>query len=106
MGGDSGFAADIAERPVAIVMKEKARARREDPRNTIVMRSIRVDAAAERFIELGELADKKIEPSVVVVVEPDCTGAPSGYTNAGALGYVGKRSVTVVVIKNVASVLR
>src|SRR2546430_16498127 len=69
------------------------------------MRSARVDAEAESFMELGKLADKEVEPAVIVVVKPHRPGAPSGNTDASTLGYISESSVPVVVIKDVSPVL-
>ena len=47
MGGNARFPADIRKLAVAIVVKQSAWPRLEDAWNAIVMRSVRVDAAAE-----------------------------------------------------------
>ena len=58
------------------------------------------------FAEIHEVADEQVEPAIVVVVEPDSAGSPSGSGDAGLLGHIGESAVAVVVIENAATVLR
>src|SRR5277367_5351274 len=58
-----------------------------------------------RLVEVDELADEETEASVVIVVEPDCAGGPSGSCNAGLFGYVSEGSVAVVAVENTSPVL-
>ena len=70
------------------------------------MNAVLVDTAAERFVELSELTDEKIEAAIIVIVEPDRAGAPSPRSDPGFIRHVGKRAVTVIVIENVVTYLR
>ena len=58
------------------------------------------------FVKVHETANEQIEPSIVVIVEPDGTGGPTGSRQAGLFGYVRERSISIVVIENAAAVLR
>ena len=78
MLGDAGLAADVSKGTVAVVVKQPTGARIKNSRDAVVARAVFIDSATERFIELAELADEKIEPSVVVVIEPDGAGTPAG----------------------------
>jgi len=62
--------------------------------------------AAQSSIKLGELADEQIEPAVVVVVEPDSARTPSSGGNTCFGSHVSKGPVAVVVIEDVAAILR
>ncbi len=57
------------------------------------------------FAEFDEVADKQIQPSVVVVVEPHRARGPSGSRDAGLFRNVSEGSVAVVVIQNASSIL-
>ncbi len=71
-----------------------------------MVHAIFVDTAAERLVELGELADEQIEPAVVVVIEPDRAGTPAWSRDTRFLRHVGEGAVAIVVIEDAASVLR
>src|SRR5215472_14209457 len=57
------------------------------------------------FRKLYELANKKIELAIVVVVEPDGARRPPRRRDSCLLGHIGERAIAVIVIKNVAPVL-
>ena len=65
-----------------------------------------IDRTTEIPVEFAELADKKIESSVVVIVKPDCARTPSGDPDAGLLRNIGKCSISIIAIQNVSSVIR
>ena len=69
--------------------------------------AIFVDAArfVQLFAEIRELADKKIEAAIVVIIEPDSAGGPSRRSYPRLFGDVGERAIAVVVIQNAAAVL-
>src|SRR5580704_8507938 len=58
------------------------------------------------FIEVHEAADKQIQPSVIVVIEPDSARRPSRSGDPSLLGNVCKRAIAVVVIQNAPAILR
>ena len=70
-----------------------------------MVRSTVINAAAEGFVELGELTDEQIKPAIIVIVEPTCASAPSGSRNAGLLSYVCKRPIAIIAVENVATEL-
>jgi hypothetical protein len=91
--------ADIGEGAVSIVVEEPAGRRLVQRRNAIPGLVIRDAIEIFGFIEIDEVADKQIQPSVVVIVEPHRTRSPSGGGNAGFLGNVTKGTVAVVVYR-------
>ncbi len=58
-----------------------------------------------RFVKVHESADKQVEASVIVVVEPNCTGRPSRRSDAGFFGHIGESAVAVVVIEDASTIL-
>ena len=56
--------------------------------------------------EIDEAANEKVEPAVVVVVEPYCARCPSRSGYSGLFGDVGEGAIAVVAIENAAAVLR
>src|SRR5450631_406725 len=106
MFGNAGLPAHVSERPVAIVVKQPAWPWPENARDTVMMRSIAIDAAAEGLVELGKLANEQIEPAVVVVVEPHRAGIPAGSRHPRFLRHVRECPIAVIVIENAALVLR
>ncbi len=64
-----------------------------------------IDATATVGVECRKLADKQIEPAVVVVIKPDRGRIPAGSFNAGLPGYIGKSSIAVIVVKNAFAAL-
>src|ERR1700716_249816 len=88
-------------------MKEPTRHGRINPRHTVIP-LVRCTVAAKLvllFAEVHKATYEQIEPAVIVVVEPNCTGSPTGRGDTGLLCDVGKSSVSVVVIQNAFSVL-
>ncbi len=77
------------------------------PRNAIP-RFVVVSGAGKvlRFAEFDELADKQIEPPVIIVIEPQRARCPSGSRHASLFRNVGEGPVAVVVIQNASSILR
>src|SRR6266516_1349663 len=69
-----------------------------------------VDIVSAEYIQCLVIIDKagyeQIQFAVVVIVEPDSAGGPSGCGHPGPVGNVGKSAIAVVVIKNIASVTR
>src|SRR5713101_4857737 len=106
MRGDARFPADIRDCPVAIVVKQPPRPRLEDARNTRMMRAVLVDAAPARLVELRKLANEKVQPPIVVVIEPHRARTPSWSRDAGLLRHIRESPVTIIMIEDAASVLR
>src|SRR5258708_39196088 len=106
MSRNARFTADIRECPVAIVVKQPARPRLEDARNTIMMRAVLIDAAAARLVELRKLANEKVQPPIVVVIEPHRARTPSWSRDAGLLRNIRESPVTIIMIEDAAAVLR
>src|ERR1041385_5436303 len=50
--------------------------------------------------------NEKIKLAVVVIVEPDGASGPSGSSDTSLVSHIGERPITVVVIKQIASVTR
>ena len=101
------FVTHISECPVAIVVEQPTGHRIVDPRNAVVtFARFRIPA---KFIfllrEIHEPADEQIEPTIIVVIEPDCTGTPAGGAHTRLLGDVRKRAIAVVVIQDAAAIL-
>ena len=73
-------------------------------RNAVSALGVLAGAAvfALRLGKLHELADKKIQPAVVVVVKPNRAGGPSRRSYPGLFRDIGKSAVAVVVIENAA----
>src|ERR1035437_10015511 len=94
---NSGLPAHVRERSITIVMKQPAWTWLENARDTVMMRSIPIDAAAEGFVELGKLADEQVEPAVIVVIEPHGAGTPPGSRDSRFLGYISEGSIAVIV---------
>src|SRR5205814_4376179 len=91
---------------VSVVVEEQAGGRLEDSRNAVKLAAQLVVAAgkvAARAV-VHKAAHKKIEPSVVIVVEPNRAGSPVALENLcaqpGFLADVGKGAVPIVAIKN------
>ena len=59
-----------------------------------------------RHVEFRELADKQVEPAVIVVVEPHRARAPTRRRNAGLLRHIRECAVAVIAVQNIASTLR
>src|SRR5260370_19738703 len=106
MSRNARFPADIRECPVAIVVKQPARPRLEDARNTIMMRAVLIDAAAARLVELRKLANEKVQPPIVVVIEPHRARTPSWSRDAGLLRNIRESPVAIIMVEDAASVLR
>src|SRR5882672_1402007 len=68
--------------------------------------AVRTYAAPVCFVEPGELADKQIEASIVIVVEPYSLGRPSLNADSGFLSDVAEGPVPIVAKENAATVLR
>src|ERR1700730_3447683 len=88
-------------------MKKPARHGRINSRHTVVP-LVDCTVAAKLvllFAKVHEATYEQIEPAVIVVVEPNRTGSPTGRADTGFLRNVGKSSVAVVVIQNAFSVL-
>src|ERR1700723_4729263 len=100
MACDSRFATYVGKRTIAVVVEEPTGARFEYSWNAVVMYSGAIGATAERRIELRKLAYKEIEPSVIVVVEPDCAGTPSRRGHTGGFCHIGEGAIAVVAIEN------
>src|SRR5215469_17392528 len=58
------------------------------------------------FVEVDKVTDEQVEPPIVVVVEPDRTGAPTGSCDPSFLGHVSECAIAIVVVENAAPVLR
>jgi hypothetical protein len=56
--------------------------------------------------EVDEATDEQIEPSIIVVVEPDRARCPAQSGHSCMLGDVGESAIAVVAIENAASILR
>src|SRR5260370_33508174 len=61
------------------------------------VQSLRVDYKA---------GDEQLQLSVIVIVKPDGASGPAGRGDAGLISHIRERAVTVVVIKNIASITR
>src|SRR5208282_606801 len=95
--------ANVGERAVAVIVVERGRL-------AVIIVRMAVAAHAGAVITAPEIAlggpvdivcDHKIEATVVVVIEPGRAGGPpSGIGNSGALSYVGKRAVAIIVVEN------
>src|SRR5260221_6214575 len=106
--GDARLLADVGERAIAIVVEQPAGHGRINFGDAIVMAAVIMDSAGfvEFLAEIHEAPYEKIKAAVIVVVKPDGTGSPTGSGDSRFFGYVGKRAVAVVVIKDAAAVLR
>ena len=99
--------ADVGEGSVAVVVKEPTGHRPVQSRNAIVRFASPCAAGPVlRFAEIHEPADEKIEPAIIVVVEPDRTGCPSRSRDASLHRDIRKSTVAIVVIQNAVAVLR
>ena len=69
-----------------------------------------VDIISAEYVQCLVIVDKagheQIQLAVVVIVEPDGAGGPSGCGHTGPVGNVGKSAIAVVVIKNIAPITR
>src|SRR5215475_12318993 len=76
-------------------------------RNAIAMSAFRARLTdlVQRLREFHKLANEQVQPSIIVVVEPDGAGRPSRRRHAGLFRDVGKCAITIVVIQNAAAVL-
>src|SRR4029453_2467609 len=101
----------LGEGSVAVVAPQDAGRRVEEVRNAVVIVKTAV------FILVGAqqticqvipdvAADKKIEKTVVVIVEPDGACGPPGRCHAGLVCDISERAVSIVVIQDAASVCR
>jgi hypothetical protein len=103
---DIGAARDIGKSTVAVVVIEEAAGGLEHARNAIILAAQLVVAAREVMLGpvIDEAAHEQIQAPVVIVVEPDRAGGPSGGRQAGLFGDVGELSVAVIVIQDRAAV--
>ena len=53
-----------------------------------------------RLGKFDELTNKQIQPAVVVVIEPDGAGRPSGCGHASLLRHVCESAVAIIVVKD------
>src|SRR6476659_3585385 len=88
-------------------MKQPAGHRIVDRRNAIYALAGEFVAAKLEllFAVVHEVADEEVEPSVVVVVEPDRAGRPTRGGDTSVRCHVCERAITVVVIENAARIL-
>ena len=56
--------------------------------------------------EFDKAADEKVQPAVIVVIEPHRTGTPARTSHARFRSYIRKGPVTVVVVENAVLILR
>ena len=56
-------------------------------------------------IEIDVVNHREIEQTVPIVIDECGAGGPAGRSHSGARGYVRKRAVSIVVIKNVVAVI-
>src|SRR6185436_8360151 len=61
-------------------------------------------AATGFLVVVDEAGNEKIELAVLVIIEPDGAGGPSGRRDSGFLSYVCESAVAVVVIENVPTI--
>src|SRR4029077_2208185 len=90
-----------------VVVKQPARHGIVDSRYAVIA-FVGGGVAAELVFLLAEIykaAHKKIQPAIIVVVEPDGTRGPPQRGYAGLLRDIAKRPVAVVVVENTAAVL-
>src|SRR3984893_11802138 len=88
-------------------MKKPARHGRVNSRHTVVP-FVGCTVAAKivlLFAKVPKETYEQIEPALIVVVEPNRTGSPTGRADTGLLRDVGKSSVAVVVVQNAFSVV-
>src|SRR6185369_13396460 len=104
---NAGFAADIGERSVAIIVEQPAPRRLVCGGHAIkpVSRARVSTKLILRFVEINEAANKQIQLAVVVVVEPDGARCPAWCRDTCFLRNVGKSPVLIVAVKNASSVL-
>ena len=57
------------------------------------------------FVEVDETTDEQIESAVIVIIEPDRAGSPSGGGDPCLLRYISEGAVTVVAVENAAPIL-
>src|SRR5438132_52255 len=102
-----GFA-DIDERAIAIIVKQPTRHGLIETRNAVSM--LPFLARTTRFVqglrELDKLADKQVEPPIVVIIEPHCARRPSRSRNPGSLRDISESAIAIVVIQNASAILR
>src|SRR6267143_5281134 len=106
--GDACFLTYVGEGTVPIVAEQPAGHGIVDTRNAIPA-LMRVDVTTPLilgFAEIDEAADEEIEAAVIVVVEPDGAGSPSGGSDTGFCSDIGERAIAIVVIENAVAVLR
>src|SRR5438552_3913464 len=114
--GDASFFADVGECAVAVVVEEtislarySARpAHHVHPAKLTRIRGKSALARARRMIriELHVAGNKQIKQAVVIVVAPCWPGRPPAERDAGFFRDVGKRSVVIVVVEAILSVVR
>ena len=67
-------------------------------------------ARTTRFVqglrEIDKLADKQVEPPIVVIIEPHCARRPSRSRNPGSLRDISESAIAIVVIQNASAILR
>src|ERR1700694_1985898 len=56
--------------------------------------------------KLNKLADEKVQFAIVVIVEPNGAGGPSGGGYTGFFSDIRECAVTIVVVENVSAILR
>src|SRR5207237_1309774 len=111
---DSRLPAHIRERAVTIVVKQLDESCGQTSRTTIDRHAfpatVRVLARLRQLVERGVQirGNKEIQPAVAIVVDPRAAGAVTDclLLEAGLLGDVGKRSITVVVVQHIVTVVR
>src|SRR3977135_530073 len=83
-------------------MKKPARHGRINSRHTVVPLVLCTVATQLilLFAKVHKATYEQVKPAVIVVVEPNRTGSPTGRADTGFLRDVGKSSVAVVVIQN------
>src|ERR1035438_622333 len=106
MSGNARLFADVGEGSVAIIVKEKIGHGTEDSRNAVMPLAVGRDTAAVRRVKIHKVANEKVEPAIVVVIEPNRARGPPWHANASLFGDVRKRAVAIVVVENALSILR
>src|SRR5256884_2099151 len=106
--GNAGLLADVGERAITVVVKQPAGHGRINLGNAIVMAAVIVDSAGfvEFLAEVHEAPYEQVKAAIIVVVKPHRTGSPTGSGDSRFSRYIGKRAVSIVVIKDAAAVLR
>src|SRR5581483_9628404 len=105
--GDSRLLRNVGKRAVSVVVVENVRQATVIIGMAVGANAIRRSFPTIAIVFEGSIhvaSDKNIEPSVVVVIEEARAGTPVAASNSGFVGDIGKGSVAVVVIKNVAAV--